>query len=163
VTDQEVIDLKNQISFLKEKVDSLEAELARNKEIEEILEHDSLLFSYRRTPCFGTCPIFEFKVYKDGWASYEGKQFVEMLGVYTAEITHRQMLEINRIFNEAHFYAFRDVYDDSRSDIPSRIIEYHGPMGVKKVIARSEIPHAFRTMAVELENLADQINWNVTD
>lgn len=159
ITSDEVVDLKREISYLKAKIDTLESRLDYKLDIEKLLDHDSLLFSYRRTPCYGNCPIFSFKVYKDGWASYEGKNKVDMLGIYTANITQRQMLKIEAIFSEAHFYAFRDEYDDSRLDIPSMIIEYHGPMGVKKVIARTEIPHTFRKMAVDLEELADEIKW----
>ena len=39
------------------------------------------------------------------------------------------------------------------------IIEYHGPQGVKKVMARTQIPHNFRSMAEDLEELADAIKW----
>ena len=82
-----------------------------------------------------------------------------MLGIYTANLSQEQMSKIEKIFREAHFYAFRNEYDDNRLDIPSMIIEYHGPQGVKSVNARTEIPHSFRKMAVELEELADEIKW----
>lgn len=153
-------ELRSQINYLNEKVNSLEKELAVNKELENVLFHnDSLLFSVRRTPCLGNCPVYNFKVYKDGFASYEGSNFVDMLGVYTAELTQRQMYEVEKIFREAHFYTFKDEYDDSRLDIPSMIIEYHGNRGIKKVVARTSIPQTFRAMVVDLHELSDSITW----
>ena len=159
ISKQEYNELQNQVRYLKNKVDSLERQLDKKADIESALQHDSLLFLIRKTPCLGPCPEYEFKVYKDGWASYQGKNFVDMLGVYTANITLGQMKQIEDAFRKSHFYAFRDYYDDSRLDIPSIIIEYHGPQGVKKVVARTEIPHSFRSLAVDLEEIADQIKW----
>ena len=159
ISKEEYNELQNQVRYLKTKVDSLERQLDRKADLENALQHDSLLFLIRKTPCLGPCPEYEFKVYKDGWASYQGKNFVDMLGVYTAELTVGQMKQIDEAFRKAHFYAFRDNYDDSRLDIPSIIIEYHGPQGVKKVVARTEIPHSFRSLAVDLEEIADQIKW----
>jgi hypothetical protein len=151
--------MKSEITALRSKVDSLEAELKYNKEIEALLSHDSLLFSYRRTPCLGTCPVFTFKVYKDGWATYEGSKHVDLMGVYTAELTASQLMRVEDIFKEAHFYTFNDSYDDSRQDIPSIIIEYHGVHGVKKVLARTSIPHSFRKLSVDLQEFADELKW----
>lgn len=160
VSKDELNELKMQVKYLNEKVDSLESQLDYKYDVENLLRHDdSLLFSYKRTPCYGNCPVFEFKVYQDGWASYRGSNFVDMMGIYTANLTYEQMLRIKKIFSEAHYYAFRNKYDDDRLDIPAMIIEYHGPQGVKKVLARTNIPHSFRTMAEDLEVLADDIKW----
>ena len=159
ISKEEYAELQNQVRYLKNKVDSLEKQLDHKADSESLLQHDSLLFSIKKTPCLGPCPEYEFKVYQDGWASYQGKNFVDMLGIYTGNLTVRQMNAIDEAFRKAHFYAFRDMYDDARLDIPSIIIEYHGPQGVKKVVARTEIPHSFRVLAVDLEEIADQIKW----
>lgn len=159
VSDSELDDLREQVTYLNAKVDSLEKMLQYDYDLQNYLRHDSLLFSYRRTPCLGNCPVFTFKVFKDGWASYEGDHYVDLLGVYTANLTEDQMESINQIFKEAHFYTFRDEYDDTRQDIPSFIIEYHGPNGVKKVVARTSIPHTFRKLAIKLQELSDEITW----
>lgn len=151
--------MQAQIDYLNKKVDSLETALSLNKELESILIHDSLLFSLRQTPCYGNCPVYTFKVYKDGWATYDGSNYVDLLGVYTSQLTSNQIIEIERVFREAHFYTFKDEYDDSRLDIPSMILEYHGPRGVKKVTARTSIPQTFRALVVDLKKLADNITW----
>jgi len=151
--------MQDQITELNLKVDSLENKIKYMGELEELLNHDSLLFSYRRTPCLGNCPVFSFKVYKDGWATYEGSHFVDMLGIYTASLNESQMKQLEMIFKKSNFYAFRNTYDDNRLDIPSMIVEYHGQMGVKKVVARTSIPQTFRKLTVELEEFADKLKW----
>ena len=160
ISKDELRDLREEVKFLETKVDSLESELARKLDTDKLLEHDSVLFFYRRTPCLGSCPVFKFSVYQDGWATYEGKNYVDMIGVYTAKLSPAQLQQIHNIFQGAFFYTFRNEYDDSRLDIPAMIVEYHGPQGIKKVVARTEIPYTFRTMTVELEKLADEIMWN---
>ena len=159
ISHSEKKELNTEIASLNAKIDSLEVELENKESIERHLIHDSLLFSYKRTPCFGNCPVFEFRVYKDGWATFQGKNFVDMLGVYTADLSEAQLLRINNIFRDYHFYTFRNEYNDNRMDIPSMVVEYHGPQGFKKVIARTDIPRTYRLMLIELKELADEIRW----
>jgi hypothetical protein len=104
--------------------------------------------------------VFTFKVYKDGWASYEGSHYVDLLGVYTANLSVEQMNNIEQLFKESIFYVFKDEYTDGRQDIPSIIIEYHGPQGVRKVVARTSIPFTYRKLAARLEELSDDITWD---
>ncbi len=160
ISNDELTDLRAENSYLNSKVDSLENELQRKLDTDKLLDHDSILFTYRRTPCLGNCSVFKFSVYQDGWATYEGKNYVDMIGVYTARLSQDQLNKIHRIFKSSFFYSFKDEYDDSRLDIPSMIVEYHGPQGVKQVIARTEIPYNFRSLTVELEELADEITWD---
>jgi hypothetical protein len=159
ISKEEISSLKEEVKLLNDKIDSLEEELRYSLEMERLLTHDSILFSYKKTPCLGSCPVFKFSVYKDGWATYEGKNYVDLIGVYTARLSQEEMNKLHRIFQAAYFYSFRARYDDNRLDIPSMIVEYHGSQGVKKVVAKTEIPHSFRKMTVDLEEFADEIIW----
>lgn len=161
---QEQIDKLNQyIMTLSAKVDSLEKVVEDQQKSMLLVDSKSLLFSLKRTPCLGTCPVFKLEVYADGFVMYNGKNYVELIGDYTGVLNSEQLADVEKFFSEADFYAFESEYNDGRLDIPATIIEYYGSQGNKKVEARTEIPTKFRVLASELEKLIKEIDWTLTD
>ena len=161
---QAQIDKLNQyIMTLSAKVDSLENVVEEQQKSNFLVDHKSLLFSLKRTPCLGTCPVFKLEVYTDGFVLYKGKNYVDLIGDYTGVLNSEQLAVVVKFFNDADFYAFESEYNDGRLDIPATIIEYYGPKGDKKVEARTEIPKKFRVLTSELEKLIKEIDWTLTD
>jgi len=161
---QDKIDKLNQyIMTLSAKVDSLEGVIEDQQKSMLLVDHKSLLFSLKRTPCLGTCPVFKLEVYSDGFVMYNGKNYVDLIGDYSGVLDPEQLADVEDLFTNAEFYSFQADYNDGRLDIPATIIEYYGPEGVKKVEARTEIPKRFRVLASELENLIEEIDWTLTD
>lgn len=158
------IDKLNQyIMTLSAKVDSLEGVIEDQQKSMLLDDHKSLLFSLKRTPCLGTCPVYKLEVYTDGFVRYNGKNYVNLIGDYSGVLNPEQITEVENLFINADFYAFQAEYNDGRLDIPATIIEYFGPEGDKKVEARTEIPKNFRVLATELEKLIEEIDWTLTD
>lgn len=169
-SNQEVVDNQLQIDKLNQyimnlsaKVDSLEGVIEEQQKSMLLVDHKSLLFSLKRTPCLGTCPVFKLQVYTDGFVIYNGKNYVELIGDYSGVLDSEQLANVNELFSNAEFYTFQSEYNDGRLDIPATIIEYYGPQGDKKVEARTEIPKKFRVLASELETLIKEIDWTLTD
>jgi hypothetical protein len=161
---QAKIDKLNQyIMALSNKVDSLEKIIEENQRKTLLIEHDSLLFTMQRTPCLGTCPVYKLEVYTDGYVKYNGRNYVDLMGVYTGYLKPEQINKVNQLFIDADFYSFKDQYVDYRLDIPATIIEYNSVNGYKKVEASTEIPRNFRVLVSELELLIEEIDWTLTD
>jgi hypothetical protein len=165
VADNQVkIDKLNQyIMALSTKVDSLEKIIEQNQRKTLLIEHDSLLFTLLRTPCLGSCPVYKLEVYTDGYVKYNGRNYVDLMGIYTGYLKPDQIKNVIQYFNKADFYSFSDKYVDYRLDIPSIIIEYNSENGFKKVEASTEIPRNFRVLTSELELLIEEIDWTLTD
>jgi len=151
--------LQNQLKKVNTRLDSIENILLRREHVLQQSEHDSLLFSLRRTACLGNCPVFTLDVYYDGWVKYVGKNYVDLMGIYTGNLSKNQISYIKKAFSDAGFYKFKNQYNDGRLDIPATIIEYNGPGGIKKVEARTDIPRPFRLLANDMESLVNEINW----
>ena len=47
---------------------------------------DSLFFSIERTPCFGACRAYSIKIYRSGFATYEGRMNVDLMGTHSTRI-----------------------------------------------------------------------------
>lgn len=159
--DVQVSELKNQVASLNNKVDSLENVIVKYQRELYGKNPENLLFSIRRTPCLGTCPVYSFEVYRDGFVSYLGRKYVDLEGAYAGKLSPGQLKKAKEWFDEADFYSMKDYYKDARLDIPSIIIEYHGPEGPKKVEASTEIPQNFRRLASKLESLIDEVDWEL--
>jgi len=152
--------LNQYIMTLSGKVDSLENVIEEERAKALLYDHDSLLFSLKRTPCLGTCPVYNIEIYKDGFVRYKGKNHVDRIGESVGSIDSDQITKVNLIFEKATFYSFNDEYTDSRLDIPSTVIEYYSDNGgYKKVVASTDIPREFRVLVSELELLIENVNW----
>ncbi|RLD25821.1 MAG: hypothetical protein DRI54_04105 [Bacteroidetes bacterium] len=148
---------------LSAKVDSLEKVIEDQQKSMLLVDHKSLLFSLKRTPCLGTCPVYKLEVYTDGFVKYSGKNYVDLIGDYNGVLNPEQLDYVEKLFNDTDFYSYEPEYNDGRLDIPATIIEYNGPNGEKKVEARTEIPKQFRVLTSELEMLIKEIDWTLTD
>lgn len=161
---QAKIDKQNEyIMALSTKVDSLEKIIEQNQRKAMLLEHKSLLFTLERTPCLGTCPVYKLEVYTDGYVKYNGRNYVDLIGVYTGTLKPEQFEKVVQLFNDTDFYSLKDQYVDLRLDIPATIIEYYSEKGYKKVEASNEIPRKFRILTSELELVIEGIDWSLTD
>ena len=101
--------------------------------------------SMSRNGCYGKCPIYTVKVYKDGSVTYEGKMFVEHIGSYS--ITKKiNFQELENLVEQIDFFKLEDRYMLEVADIPScgvtvstnekvkSVLENgDGPFGVKKI------------------------------
>ena len=58
---------------------------------------DSLVISFSKTPCFGRCPVYKVKVYESGFATYEGLNFAEKLGLYSYRFSNEEIEAIRNV------------------------------------------------------------------
>lgn len=142
-------------------VDEENARMEKSYKAKKADPSDSLMVQFSRTGCFGTCPIFTLSIYTSGHAIYQGKNFVQMKGVYEANFN---LADIKSIFNMAEqisFLTLEDSYDNMGiSDVPSAITRLNDGNYTKQVLNRYNGPKELN----QLENLIDELilkqNWN---
>lgn len=145
-----------------QKSDIVEVEKVENVEVIEEKDNagDSLYFSYQRTPCFGRCPIFKLKVFNSGFATYDGTNFVDYIGLYKAQISQKTLDELEDALKEANFFWLDDSYDNENvTDLPSRIIEVNLNGKYKKVVGRYQFPEELKELFKKLDKLFENIEW----
>lgn len=68
------------------------------------------LFSYERTPCYGTCPAYKIVIHDDGRVEYEGKRYVLTKGKLSKTLDEEGFREVVDLVRQAQLFRFRDSY-----------------------------------------------------
>lgn len=119
------------------------------------IEEPSQVVYYERTHCFGTCPVFTFRIESEGSAYYEGRNFVDLIGTYKAQVSEAQQ---NRILRSAESLNYQDLegeYDEPMvMDLPAAITEIKG----KQVINRYGGPN-LKALYLTLDSVISELEW----
>ncbi|MFT4662467.1 MAG: hypothetical protein ACI8XB_002757 [Patiriisocius sp.] len=123
-------------------------------------EGDSLFMSYERTACFGRCPIYKLRIFDSGFTSYEGINFVEMMGMYYTQLPEEDLINLEKQLADMYFYQFEDNYDNENlMDLPSKIVVLNKPNNKKRIKARYEVPEELVKLFDDFDAMIDEINW----
>jgi hypothetical protein len=98
-----------------------------------------MLLSMDRTGCYGKCPIYQIRIYENGFLYYNAVKFVDTTGKFFAVLTKKQLSELITAADEAHLFEMKDEYPDNKrppADLPSHIVAYHRKGQDKKIIDR---------------------------
>lgn len=126
----------------------------------QIQAQDSLFLHYERTACFGRCPIFKIKVYKSGYTTYEGVNFVENMGYYYHRVDERTMSELYAAIADADYFSLEDRYDrDNVMDLPSKVFEVNAMGRNKRIVARMDVPQQLLDFADTIEDIFKEVPW----
>ncbi len=86
---------------------------------EDIAKGDSLFASIKRGYCFGTCPVYEMKIYNSGFTTYNGIHSVDMKGDFHTTISYDEMKKLVDLAVEIGYMEMKDEYDNPGvTDIP---------------------------------------------
>lgn len=110
---------------------------------------------YERTVCFGTCPSFIFTMKSDGSATYEGRNFVDLIGKYDGESSPIEIAEVMQVAKQCGYDTLQTAYDNPMvMDLPSTITV----IGDKEVLNRYKGPD-LETLYAKLDQVISEINW----
>lgn len=113
---------------------------------------DSLVISFDKTPCFGRCPTYKVKVYDSGFATYEGLNFSERMGLYSTRFTPAQIDKVYQTALEIGYFDLKSEYNDPLvTDLPSTISRIHYKGQDHRIMARMNVPEKLKIFH---ENLA---------
>jgi hypothetical protein len=127
------------------------------KDIEE-----NLVFSLRRTPCYGKCPAFEIKVFKDGTATYNGIAHVSRTGKYTAKVSESVLKEIYAKAAAANFFELSDAYPLQAaeiSDLPKVYTFVRQGENSKFITNNFDAPPQLMAFESQIEKLLEKLDW----
>jgi len=123
-------------------------------------QKDSLIIGFEKTPCFGRCPVYKVKVYQSGFATYEGLNFTEKLGMYSAQFSEEEIAEIFKSAIEIDYFSFEDKYDNPMiSDLPSTISALKSEDREKRIVARVNVPERLKNFHENLSVTLLEKDW----
>lgn len=126
-------------------------------------EADSLFFSLERTPCFGACQAYRIKIYRSGFATYDGRGNMEKMGMHSGIVPAEMMEDLLGKAERSGFFGLNDKYDAQVTDLPSTIIQINSNGRMKKVVARVGTPATFKSFAEYAEGQLLPLNWKATE
>lgn len=124
-----------------------------------------MVASIKRTPCLGSCSIYEAKLYSDGKATFFGRKNVHMKGRYEGQISQQQMKDLIDEIDKANFFNFESSYpvNDSAkrvSEHSKTILTIQVGDQIKQVKKNNEGPAALLTFENYLDELFDRLEWS---
>lgn len=123
---------------------------------------DSLFASIERSYCFGTCPVYTFKINLNGTATYEGTRNVKNIGTYSSKVSPAEMSELIKIAKSINYMSFKDKYDsESITDLPSTTTSIVIDGKRKEVMRRYQYPQEIKTLEEAFDQLIDSLNWKL--
>ncbi len=121
---------------------------------------DSLVISFSKTPCFGRCPVYKVKVYESGFATYEGLNFAEKLGLYSYHFSPEEIEAIYQSAVAIEFFELDAEYNEPMvSDLPSTKTRIHWNGQDHRVRASINIPEKLKIFHSNLAVTLLEKNW----
>ena len=139
--------------------DTIPSKVVKPTPVDKISE----VINFKRTPCFGSCPAFEVKIFANGTAMYIGKKNVSRLGTHTAFVSQQW---IDAVFTKAHDMQFRSLAStyppDGKiiADFPttSTAIVFKDT-GLKFVKNNFDAPKHLQDFETWLQEKIDELPW----
>ena len=107
------------------------------------------VIEFRRTACFGTCPIYQATVARNGKVTFTGVRFIDKIGSFEAQIPETEVQQMLTEIDKVNFFDRDTLYVTGATDLPSMILrvrnhgKYHtirtegeGPEEVEKLMQR---------------------------
>jgi hypothetical protein len=90
--------------------------------------------TFRTEACYGSCPIFELRLGRDGAAMYRAEQYNNRQGQFAATVTPAQVARLWRLLNYLSVPQLRDFYNISLTDQPTCVLTISYANGQVKTI-----------------------------
>lgn len=120
-----------------------------------------------RGVCYGFCPDYTVTITGEGEVRYEGRRFVNAVGVRTATIPREDVARLLARFDEVGFDQLRDSYRANVTDLPTytvaltrngrtkTVVDYGGP--------GAGMPRTVRDLQAEIDRVAGTAQWVLRD
>lgn len=128
--------------------------------LEQKKDEQNIAIEYRRTACFGTCPIFDLTIYDNGRAIYNGKNFVDMIGIHYTTASQDEISRIVQIAEKIRFFEMDDEYDNKGiTDLPSIYVSIAHDGKLKTVRNRVQGPKELVKLYEQLDEFITSRRW----
>lgn len=85
---------------------------------------NQIVFTLKKTACYGKCPVFTLNLFSDGTVMFEGKMFTEKIGLYQNHISEKEINNLIIEFMNADFFNLEDEYISGMTDLPTTYLTF---------------------------------------
>ena len=120
---------------------------------------DASVITMSKTPCFGTCPVYEITIDGKGNVSYDGKQNVKLEGKHEMNFPPDPVNEVFKAFAEGNFWDYEDEYTDNIADLHTTYIAFTHDGQSKRITDYYGSPKSLKELEKKVENLLETLVW----
>lgn len=121
--------------------------------------HSFKSIELERNGCYGTCPIYEFKITPEGKGTFKGERFTDKMGHWEKEFEEPELRPILDIIRNQDWSLFSDEYPSSASDLPSTEIRVNYSDMSKQIFIQGDHPEELAQVVQMLILLAESPGW----
>lgn len=97
------------------------------KRFKEIKAELNRFISYRKTACYGHCPVYNIRIDKTGKVFYNGIKYVRVKGKREFQLTEKEFATLKKKLNRTNFKGYKRSYNNPNlTDLASTYINYNG-------------------------------------
>jgi hypothetical protein len=126
-----------------------------------------VLITLDRGVCFGFCPDYTVTISGDGQVTYEGRRFVNIVGMRSATIPAADVQALLRRFEQIGFERLRDEYRAQVTDLPTYTVTLERNGRRKSVLdyggLSAGMPQSVRDLQDEIDRVAGTAQWVLRD
>lgn len=126
----------------------------------------SNLVSIKKTPCYGSCPVFELKFFSNNYVFWRGYDNVERMGYFEAPIESKTFKEIQEKAKKIGIPNMQNKYPqvgEYLDDYPVTIIRVGDGNYEKRIIDVYDAPLALKEFESYLLSIAEKLMWTPID
>jgi hypothetical protein len=133
--------------------------------------HD-VVITLERTACYGWCPVYKVTVTGDGTVSYEGTNFVRVIGQREAKIDPAAVKNLVKDFQDIHYFELQDEYKTMKypdgtesfaSDLPTAFTSISLNGKTKKIEAYYGVPDELYKLEKKIDEVTGSKRWVTID
>ena len=139
-------------------------------------QNDSVMISLQRTLCYGECPAYSVTIWGDGKVEFNGREFVNTIGLKTYTISRNSVDSLVREIFAIDFFSFNDSYITQRTlshlpdgrvdtvitqvtDLPTQYVTVKIGTQKKTVEDYYGTPKAIRELENKIDSVAKTSQW----
>lgn len=125
--------------------------------------NNQIVFTLKKTACYGQCPVFTLNIYTDGTVKFEGKMFTEKIGLYKNHISKEEINKlINKFINDG-FFDLEDEYTSEMTDLPTTYISFNHNGKTKTIKDYYGSPEKLKILENTINSYRKLENWTKID
>ena len=119
------------------------------------LTPDDVVIKMKKGACFGSCPVYDLRIYNNRYVEYIGKRHTNKIGGHGKTLSKDAYKKLIQAFDDSDFFTFEEFYASDIPDLPTCKITYQKGDLKKTIAGKRERPEAIHKLQYELELIAD--------
>lgn len=120
---------------------------------------DDIVFSMKKTSCYGPCPVYEMKIYKNGFVKLTAEEHLDLKGEFYTKLPGSKVKMLVSKFKEAGFFEMERQYTSIIKDLPTTWIYFSNEGRQKRIKDYYGAPDSLRDLEKELSSLLESEDW----